>query len=44
MAFAGAEWIRCFCSVAFDIDKGQVLEECFPADAVRPPVGVSGAV
>ena len=28
-------WIRAFCCVTFDVDKGQVLEECFPAGEVR---------
>ena len=27
--------MRCFCSVRFDIDRGQVLEECYPAEEVQ---------
>jgi hypothetical protein len=27
--------VRCFCSVRFDIDRGQVLEECYPAEEVQ---------
>jgi hypothetical protein len=28
-------WLRCFAVVTFDVDKGQVLEECFPPGEVR---------
>lgn len=28
-------WVRCVCVSTFDIDKGQVLEDCFPGAEVR---------
>ncbi len=28
-------WALALCSVVFDTDKGQTLEECYPHDAVR---------
>ena len=30
----GAQWVHAICSVVFDIDEGQRLEECFPENAL----------
>ena len=30
----GAQWVHAICSIVFDIDKGQRLEECFPENAL----------
>ena len=29
-----AQWVYAICSVVFDIDEGQRLEECFPENAL----------
>ena len=30
----GAQWVHAICSVVFDIDEGQKLEQCFPENAL----------
>lgn len=29
-------WVVAFCSIRFDLEQGQVVEECFPAGALSP--------
>lgn len=31
----GAQWVHAICSVVFDIDEGQKLEQCFPENALK---------
>lgn len=31
---SGARWVHAICSVVFDIDEGQKLEQCFPENAL----------
>jgi hypothetical protein len=38
---AGRRWVKAVCSVIFDTDKGQTIEECFPPDAVRVSIAAT---
>jgi hypothetical protein len=30
------KWVVAFCSIRFDLEQGQVVEECYPAGALSP--------